>query len=82
MLGILIILVSLGVGFAAGYVTRGKISRKRRAEYLRYEPYISPSRRPEQPPMREAASGPVAMAYRLLGRKNRLSQGAFLLLSA
>jgi hypothetical protein len=57
MLGLLIILASLGVGFAAGYVTRGNISSKRRAEYLRYEPYVSPSRRPAQPPMREAASG-------------------------
>jgi hypothetical protein len=44
MLGLLIIFVSLAIGFAGGYVMRGTMSRKRRAEYLKYEPYISPSR--------------------------------------
>jgi hypothetical protein len=50
MLGLLIIFVLLAAGFAAGYATRELVSRQRRAEYLRYEPYVSPSARPKQPP--------------------------------
>jgi hypothetical protein len=50
MLGLLIVFVLLAAGFGAGYATRDVVSRKRRAEYLRYEPYISPSARPGQPP--------------------------------
>jgi hypothetical protein len=46
MLGLLIVFVLSGIGFAAGYATRGVISRKRRAQYLAYEPYIAPPRRP------------------------------------
>ncbi len=49
MLGLLIILASLAIGFSAGYVMRGTMSRKRRAEYLKYEPYISPSLRAKSP---------------------------------
>ena len=51
MLGLLIVLVLLGIGFAAGYATRGVISRKRRAQYLAYEPYIAP---PRGPPLQSA----------------------------
>lgn len=46
MLGLLIIVVLLAIGFAAGYSTRGLISRKRHAEYLKFQPYISPAPRP------------------------------------
>jgi hypothetical protein len=46
MLGLLIVFVVSGIGFTAGYATRGVISRKRRAQYLAYEPYIAATRRP------------------------------------
>ena len=39
----------LGIGFAAGYAARGFISRKRRAEYFAYEPYLGASRRRPPP---------------------------------
>lgn len=45
MLGFLIILVLLAIGFAAGYSARGLVSRKRHAEYLKFQPYISPTLR-------------------------------------
>jgi hypothetical protein len=45
MLGLFIILVLVGLGFWAGYTTRGLVSRRRRAEYLRYEPYLPPRSR-------------------------------------
>jgi hypothetical protein len=64
MVGLLIIIFLLAIGFAAGYCTRGLISRKRRAEYLKFEAYISPTLRPMQRPSdqgtrtRDAASEP------------------------
>ncbi|MCK1740349.1 hypothetical protein IVA80_05590 [Bradyrhizobium sp. 139] len=48
MTGLLIIFVLLAIGFAAGYGTRELISRKRHAEYLHLQPYISPALRPKQ----------------------------------
>ena len=51
MLGLLIVFVLSGIGFAAGYATRGVISRKRRAQYLAYEPYLAP---PRGPPLQRA----------------------------
>jgi hypothetical protein len=45
MLGLFIIFALVGLGFWAGYIYRGLVSRRRRAEYLTYEPYLpSPSR--------------------------------------
>ena len=55
MVGLLIIIFLLAIGFAAGYGTRGLISRKRRAEYLKFEAYISPTLRPRQPPSDQGA---------------------------
>ena len=48
MVGLLIIILLLAIGFAAGYSTRGLISRKRHAEYLKFEAYISPTLRSRQ----------------------------------
>lgn len=42
MLGLLILITVLGLGFALGYGTRGVVSRKRRAEILTYAPYLPP----------------------------------------
>jgi hypothetical protein len=50
MIGLLIIIFLLATGFAAGYGTRGLISRKRHTEYLKFQPYISPTLRPKQQP--------------------------------
>lgn len=64
MTGLLIIILLLVIGFAAGYGTRGLISRKRHAEYLKFQPYISPTFGPRQPSSdqgtrtRDAASEP------------------------
>jgi len=49
MAGLLIIILLLAIGFAAGYGTRALISRKRRAEYLKFQAYSSPTLRPRQP---------------------------------
>ena len=46
MLGFLILLVTAVVSFGAGYGTRDLISRRRRAEYRKYEPYVGRPRRP------------------------------------
>lgn len=48
-MGLLIIFVLLAIGFAAGYGTRELISRKRHAEYLNLQPYVSPALRTRQP---------------------------------
>jgi hypothetical protein len=53
MLGLFIIFALLAIGFAAGYGTRGAISRKRHAEYLNLHPYISPRLEPRQPSSNE-----------------------------
>ncbi|WP_091894095.1 hypothetical protein [Bradyrhizobium sp. Rc2d] len=49
MVGLLIIFVLLAIGFAAGYGTRELISRKRHAEYLNLQPYVSPALRTKRP---------------------------------
>jgi hypothetical protein len=46
MFGLLIVFTLLGIGFAAGYATCAIKSRKHLVEYLKYEPYLAPSRRP------------------------------------
>ncbi len=45
MLGLAIAFSLLAFGFVGGYATRGSISRKRRAQYLAYEPYLGAPRR-------------------------------------
>ncbi|WP_140977918.1 hypothetical protein [Bradyrhizobium guangdongense] len=50
MLGLLILISIAAVSFGAGYWTRERISRKRRAHYLKWEPYVRSSPRPTQPP--------------------------------
>jgi hypothetical protein len=42
-----------GTGFVAGYAMRAKISRKRRAEYLTYEPYLPRMMKVEAEPAAE-----------------------------
>jgi|SRR4051812_16396816 hypothetical protein len=49
MLGLLLLFLIAMTSFAAGYITRSAISRRRRANYLKLEPYIRPSR-PSNPP--------------------------------
>ncbi|RZN10787.1 hypothetical protein CWO91_11315 [Bradyrhizobium genosp. SA-3] len=44
MLGLMILLAAVGLGFIVGYGTRGVISRKRHAELLAYAPYLPPPR--------------------------------------
>jgi hypothetical protein len=74
MVGLLIIILLLAIGFAAGYGTRGLISRKRRAEYLKFEAYISPTLRARQLPSdqgartRDAASEPPMTERRRANR--------------
>jgi hypothetical protein len=46
MIALLVMFLLLAVGFGAGYGTRELISRKRHAEYLQFQSYFSPSRRP------------------------------------
>jgi hypothetical protein len=83
MLGLLIIFVSLAIGFTAGYVMGGTMSRKRRAEYLKYEPYISPSLRAKSPAslvqphegnrMQGVASAPTTISFaNVEGRRTNL----------
>ncbi|MGY8663965.1 hypothetical protein Q3C01_16570 [Bradyrhizobium sp. UFLA05-109] len=50
MLGVLILVLVAAISFAAGYVTRDRISRQRRARYLKWEPYIRSGKPPAQPP--------------------------------
>ena len=64
MLGFLMLVVVLAGGFCAGYATREMISRRRRTEYLKYQPYITPSRRPKQPPAFLVHQAPQAGAQR------------------
>ena len=49
MVGLLIIFVLLAIGFAAGYGTRELVSRRRHADYLHLQPYVSPELRTRQP---------------------------------
>jgi hypothetical protein len=80
MVGLLIIILLLAIGFAAGYGTRGLISRKRHTEYLKFQPYISPTLRPRQPSSdqgtrtRDAASEPAMTERR---RANHDITGSF-----
>ena len=46
MLGLLILLVAIGLGFALGYGIREIISRKRRAKYRAYARYFETPRPP------------------------------------
>jgi hypothetical protein len=50
MLGLLILILTAAISFGAGYVTRAAVSRKRRADYLKWQPYLPPSSRPSRPP--------------------------------
>lgn len=50
MFGFLILILVLVGGFASGYATREMISRQRRAQYLKFKPYVSAANRPKQPP--------------------------------
>ena len=49
VLGLLILFVVAALSFGAGYATRAAISRKRRTDYLKYEPYLG-GQRMRQPP--------------------------------
>ncbi|GLR91075.1 hypothetical protein GCM10007857_77910 [Bradyrhizobium iriomotense] len=49
MLGLVILFSTAAVSFGAGYATRAALSRERRAEYLKYEPYLRPTRTSEPP---------------------------------
>lgn len=49
MLGLVILFSTAALSFAAGYATRAALSRERRAEYLKYEPYLRPTRTSEPP---------------------------------
>ena len=40
MIGLVILCAALGLGFLAGYGTRGAVSRRRRAEVLAYATYF------------------------------------------
>jgi hypothetical protein len=69
MLGLVLLVVIAATSFAAGYATRSAISRARRTKYLKWEPYVRPSRSSHPPqflmrpdkrnvsPMQRVASG-------------------------
>ncbi len=42
VLGVVVLVLLLGIAFAAGYFTRDYVSRKRRAEARRWREYIEP----------------------------------------
>lgn len=44
MLGLGILFSTAALPFGAGHATRAALSRKRRAKYLKYEPYLQPPR--------------------------------------
>lgn len=69
MLGLFIAFALAGIGFAAGYATRNAISRKRRVEYLRYEPYVSPSPRPQGRSPEQGTPAPRSAGARADARK-------------
>lgn len=48
MLGLLLVLIMFGLGFGAGYGIREVMSRRRRADFLMYAPYLTPSPRPSR----------------------------------
>jgi hypothetical protein len=49
VLGLVLLLLTAVSSFGAGYMMRASISRKRRAKYRMYEPYLKPTRRNEPP---------------------------------
>jgi hypothetical protein len=67
MLGLLILILTAAISFGAGYVTRAAVSRKRRAEYLKWEPYLPPSSRPSRPPAFLRKQGPQINAIDVPG---------------
>lgn len=50
MAGVIVLIVLLGIAFAAGYFTREFISNKRRAEARRWREYIEPDWLPAKAP--------------------------------
>jgi hypothetical protein len=46
MLGLFLLMLIVAVSFGAGYATRHIVSRRRRANYLKWDPYIRSARRP------------------------------------
>ena len=50
MAGVIVLIVLLGIAFAAGYFTREFISNKRRAEARRWREYIEPDWLPANAP--------------------------------
>lgn len=50
MAGVIVLIVLLGIAFAAGYFTREFISSKRRAEARRWRKYIEPDWLPANAP--------------------------------
>jgi hypothetical protein len=49
MLGLLVLILIVITSFAAGYGTRSAMARRRRTNYLKWEPYIRPSRASRPP---------------------------------
>jgi len=50
MLALLVLIVLVAASFGAGYGTRELVSRKRRAKYLQFKPYLPPPRKRNEPP--------------------------------
>lgn len=57
MLGSLLLIVMMATSFAAGYCTRSLVSHRRRTKYIKWEPYVRPSRS-SQPPIPDAIGRP------------------------
>ena len=47
--GVIVLIVLMGIAFAAGYFTRDYISKKRRAEARRWREYAEPDWLPDAP---------------------------------
>jgi hypothetical protein len=74
MLGLLLVAIIVAISFAAGYWTRSAISSRRRTKYLKWEPYVRPSRAPSQPPsflMRSGAGNVAQMPRTASGGRPR-----------
>ena len=50
MLGVVVLIILLGIAFAAGYFTRDYISRKRREQSRRWRDYVEPDWLRARPP--------------------------------
>lgn len=61
MLGSLLLIVMMATSFAAGYCTRSLVSHRRRTKYIKWEPYVRPSRS-SQPPQFLMRSGDRSVA--------------------